>query len=142
MKSKLLPVQPRGHERQQQRRRPHQRHHAQALPVGLARQRRAGVGNAGAARLAQNAAIDALFQQRRQGGAHLGIGAVFVDDHEADILNYAVRGHAFHEAAGRAGVLHQEVGEGRHGGHHLRRQHLRGRVVGQGRGNEEEGFQQ
>ena len=141
VEGKLLPIQPRSHERQQQRRWPHQRHHAQVLPVRLPRQRRAGVGNAGAARFAQNAGINALLRQRREGGAHLRIGAVFVDNHETDILDNPVRGHAFHEAAGRAGIFHQKVGEGGHGGHHLRRQHLRGRIVGEGCGDEEERFQ-
>jgi hypothetical protein len=94
------------------------------------------VGDAGAAGFREHAGLDFLLHQGLQCGLHLGGRTVFIDEHEADILDDAVRGHFLHEAAGGAQVFDQEVGQPGHGGHHLRRQHLRGGALGQ-RGRKE-----
>ena len=53
VKRKPLPVHTRGHERQQQRRRPHEGHHPNALPVRQRHDSGARIGHARAARVRQ-----------------------------------------------------------------------------------------
>ena len=68
-KGKVLPVEPAGRQRQQQRHRPHQRYHLQPQCVRCTHHRAAGVGHGGHARFADQAHV-----VPGQGGGEQGAG--------------------------------------------------------------------
>ena len=123
VESERLPVQPGGHQRQQDRRRADQRNHFHAAQVRKRRQVRARVGYAGQARFRDHAGIRSGEHRGQQFG-HRFRRRVFVQFGETQRVDRPLYAGAAQKAAGRTGVFDDEVFQAVDYGSIVLRQHI------------------
>lgn len=124
-KREALPVQARGHQREQQRTGADQRPHLHARGVGSRHQRRARIGDPGNARFREQAAVTPGEDRREQMRQRIG-WRVLVEFAQLQRLQRHAGACRLQEGACAPGVLHHEVierfdGRQRFGGQHAMR---------------------
>ncbi|ABA48265.1 hypothetical protein BURPS1710b_2913 [Burkholderia pseudomallei 1710b] len=121
-----LPVQPGGHQREQDRARPDERHDLYAALVRAPHEQRAGIGDGGAAGFRHEPRVGAR-EHRREQPVDLARGRLHVQLANLDFLDRPFGADFLQERAGRLRVLADVIAErrgarlhggGQHGGEH------------------------
>ena len=137
VKCETLSVQAGGHEREQYGGGADQRHDPDAVPVRVQHQFRAGVGDAGAARLGHHAQVVSGAQGRRQAG-DVRVRRMLVQGGDAQLLQGLGRADLLQIRARGLGVFGDEVLQRAHPLLHVLRDHRRKRAVAQRGRNEKQ----
>ena len=131
-----LAVESRGHEREQDARRPHQRYHADAAALGGGYKVGAGVGYGRTAGLGENTYRLAEFGDGAQHGIDLTGRSVFAQFGEAEVVDHDVARCGPQEAPGRAQILHHKMPDAAQQGDIGSREHTGRITLAEGDGKE------